>query len=832
VCFIFLSIANCDLNAQTITIDTLNQKIDSLTNLVQKLKGFNENNKIYGHQLFKSDSIKIFNESTITKIPDNYVVGVGDEITVSIFGESQLDGKFEVDKNGFIQPRFGNSAIPKIFLQGLTWIQTKNLIAKRLSRYAIFNRNQIAITLTAPRTVTVNVFGNVNRPGTYSLPATNTAFNAIVAAGGPQSKASVRNIKISDGSGQKNLDIYELMENPIKQFDYYLSDNAIIHLPLAKKVVHSIGPFLRPMDYELVESDDLDDLIGYSGGFRSNANKELLQIKRYTANSLELIDVNKSDLRSNNIDMMNGDSIFALLIEDVITNAVSVEGAVEIDREFSLSSTKTVADLVRKARLKKEAKMDVAYLYRENEDKTSDIIEIKLSEILDNPSSSQNIILQANDRLVILSQSERVTKSFIKVSGEVRKSTTEPFDPDSTLTISKAIELAGGLTDEAENFGYLVRSQKDNPKKKSYLRIDIESAVSKPSGIDNIRLYPQDEIIVLKKSDFSDQFFLTTRGAFRKGKDLYYDPKISIKELVELSNGLKPEASGKIDVYRLITENNRASEVVVASIEIDKDYNIVNGDADFKFEPGDQIIARVKEDIDPQALVSIEGEVNYPGTYSLTSKSETLQDLIKKAGGTTNQAFINGIKLYRSKLIADSDTLVYYPIVVSNSNLDKSKLDILLRSNDKVIIPKMIDIVQIELKNTTLNNLIKQPNSPTVIGVQYVSNKNVKWYINNFVAGIDINSKWKNVIVEYPNGEVKRVSKSWLFFKKYPSVLKGSKIIIGTTQDKTDDNLESINKNMGEYNIPKSVKTLIINETILPSNKNKTELKDVPSEGN
>ena len=366
VCFIFLSIANCDLNAQTITIDTLNQKIDSLTNLVQKLKGFNENNKIYGHQLFKSDSIKIFNESTITKIPDNYVVGVGDEITVSIFGESQLDGKFEVDKNGFIQPRFGNSAIPKIFLQGLTWIQTKNLIAKRLSRYAIFNRNQIAITLTAPRTVTVNVFGNVNRPGTYSLPATNTAFNAIVAAGGPQSKASVRNIKISDGSGQKNLDIYELMENPIRQFDYYLSDNAIIHLPLAEKIVHSIGPFLRPMDYELVESDDLDDLIGYSGGFRSNANKELLQIKRYTANSLELIDVNKSDLRSNNIDMMNGDSIFALLIEDVITNAVSIEGAVEIDREFSLSSTKTVADLVSKARLKKEAKTDVAYLYREN----------------------------------------------------------------------------------------------------------------------------------------------------------------------------------------------------------------------------------------------------------------------------------------------------------------------------------------------------------------------------------------------------------------------------------------------------------------------------------
>ncbi|MDA8692828.1 SLBB domain-containing protein [Saprospiraceae bacterium] len=812
ICFIIvLSCFENSISAQTIGQDTLKEQIASLQNLVKKLQGFNENNKIYGHRLFKSDSIKILDATTITKIPENYILGIGDEISISIFGIAQLDGKYEVDKNGFINP----DKISKIFLQGLTWSQAKEVIYKKFNNRYIFNRNQISMNVSSPRTVTINVFGNVNRPGTYSLPATNTAFNAIVAAGGPQANASVRNIKISDGLGQKTMDIYKLMDNPSKQFDFYLTDNAIIHVPLAKKVVHTEGALLRPMDYELTTQEGLTDLLDYAGGFKAQANKDLVQIKRFTNNAFVLIDIDMNRSSRENLNLINGDSIFVKTIKDILTNEIVVEGAVENTGAFSLTSTKKISDLVLKSKLKREAVKDVAYLYRKNEDNTYDIIEINLAKILNNPNSDSNLELQAQDKLVILDQSERVTNALVKVSGEVRRPTLEPFDPDSTLTVSRAIKIAGGLTDEATDFGFLLRSKKENPKEKTYIRINVKDAISNVNSDANLRLHAGDEIIVLKNADFTDQSYLYTKGAFRKEVKLFYDDNISVNDIVELSNGLGPDASGKIDVYRLVMDNNKASEVIVASIEYDSKQNIAISDSDFRFQPNDQIVARVKEDIDEQALINISGEVKYPGVYAMTQKNENLQTIITKAGGFTNQAFVEGLRVFRALPSDDEDTTTYYPVLINNSNLQSNNLNILLKSGDRVVVPKLDDVVEIHLKNTKLLELSPKNYKSSKIAVQHTPNKNAKWYIDNFAGGFIQKNDWKNLMVELPNGEVKKVSKRLLFFKKYPTVFKGSIIFIGDDELNIDTMDARIDYNANRdrnYNFPKSVKAVIINE--------------------
>jgi len=802
-----LSLSYTKLSAQIDKRTPQEILIDSLENQILKLKNYNSNEKVYGHALFKSDSIKIFDQSSINKIPERYIVGIGDEITVVIFGQSQYDAKSIVDKNG--QVSFDK--IPKILVQGLQWGQVTELIKKRFFRYAVFNENQIAITLTNPRTITVNVFGNVNKPGTYSLPATNTAFNAIIAAGGPQSNASLRNIKVKNNNKTTDLDIYQLMNDPSLDFRYYMDDNAVIQVPLANKIVHTKGAFTRAIDYELKDYEGLQSLMEFSGGLLPNANKDLVQIKRFTDNELILVDAEIKKIKSKDILLMPGDTVIANIINGRIVNQIFIEGAVEVEGNFSLTSTPRISDLIKKARLKREAKTDKAFLYRQNQDNTYDIIEIDLKSILSQVNSPANLQLTSNDRLLIQSASDEITKSTVLVSGEVRKPVTLPFDPDSTLTIAKALELAGGLDDQASDIGYLVRQSLSNSNKKSYIRINLVESINTPNGKSNIRLQPDDQILAYKNSEISDQLYVSTKGAFRNNVELYYDPNLSIENIIELSSGFTQDASRRIDVYRLELLGDVPSRVVVASLSVDENNKVIIGDTNFEIKPNDEFVARVAADIDKHAFVKIQGEVNYPGPYALTKKNENLKSIIEKAGGLTNEAFIDGIKLYRS----NGDSLLT-PIVIRDEELTNEKFNILLKSRDSIVIPKLNDVIRIQLTQTKIYELNPSKYPTKIMGVHYQRGKKANWYIDNYAGGFGSKANKSVVIVEYPNGKVKK-TKKFLFLKKYPEVKKGSMIYI---EEKRVKPIMSSEKSNG-FKIPKTVQGVVIYENGIIENKAK-----------
>ena len=127
------------------------------------------------------------------------------------------------------------------------------------------------MTIDFSREIGVNIYGEAEQIGTYNMPATNTAINALVAAKGPNRIGSVRNIKLIRGKTIKNIDIYEFINNPAVSQDYYLEQNDIIHIPVAQKVVTVTGAVRRPMKYELLDSEDLIKLIQYAAGLREDA---------------------------------------------------------------------------------------------------------------------------------------------------------------------------------------------------------------------------------------------------------------------------------------------------------------------------------------------------------------------------------------------------------------------------------------------------------------------------------------------------------------------------------------------------------------------------------
>ena len=140
-----------------------------------------DDRKIFGRSIFTDQPLEIFRTTDGARAPENYVLGAGDVVRVTIFGVSQVDLLLEINSQGFIQP----DGLPKIFVQGMELSKARSVIIQRLTSYFTFRTDQISVTIQTVRTINVNIFGEVERVGGFNVSALNTELNALSAAGGP-----------------------------------------------------------------------------------------------------------------------------------------------------------------------------------------------------------------------------------------------------------------------------------------------------------------------------------------------------------------------------------------------------------------------------------------------------------------------------------------------------------------------------------------------------------------------------------------------------------------------------------------------------------------------
>ena len=140
--------------------------------------------------------------------------------------------------------------------------------------------SSIEIALAYSRVITVNIVGEVYNPGSYTIPAINTAFNALIAAKGPNQIGSVRNIYIKrDGKVVDSLDVYNFLFNPTSNKDIFLEDGDYIFVPPASNLIEVSGAVNRPYTYESKSDDAVDDLIKFAGGYSENAFLDVITLK-------------------------------------------------------------------------------------------------------------------------------------------------------------------------------------------------------------------------------------------------------------------------------------------------------------------------------------------------------------------------------------------------------------------------------------------------------------------------------------------------------------------------------------------------------------------------
>lgn len=654
--------------------------------------------KVFGRDIFSNKNLS-FEPLMNIATPQNYVLGAGDQVSVDIYGASQKSADCTVSPDGdIVIEGYG-----PIRLGGLTVAAAKAKLRSTLgSRY---QSSRINLSLGQTRTVSINVMGEVKKPGTYTLSAFASVFNALYMAGGTNDIGTLRNIKIYRANRLVSVcDIYDYILNGKMTGNVRLHDGDVIIVGSYDCLVNITGKVKRPMYYEMKRNESVQTLLRYSGGFTGDAYKKAVRVNRKTGREYAVYNVEEFDMSS--FQIADGDSVSVDSILARYANTVEIKGAVFRPGMYQLGDgINSVRTLVQHAEgLTEEAFTARAVMHRMKEDRTLRVIPVDLKGIME--QSVADIALKENDVLFIPTKQTAMSEQIITIQGEVMYPGVYKYADNETL--EDFVLQAGGLTDKASTVKVDVARRVGNPKAKA-----TDSVIAK---------------------NFS--FAL-------------------------------------------------------------KDGFVIDGEQGFMLQPFDEVFVRKDPSYSEQQNVSIEGEVTFPGTYTLSRRGMRLTDLVAAAGGATPLAYVHGARLERRtneterkrmemalqmqnemlqqellslaasqtsgtsslqqvgqqskdeqlKKFQVPDT---YPVGIE---LDKALADpnsdanIVLRKGDRLVLPQYTATVKV-------NGAVMYPNT-----VSFIKGKGVSYYINAS-GGYSKNARKSGAYVIYMNGMVSKSSKA------------------------------------------------------------------------
>ena len=633
--------------------------------------------RIFGHDLFNNKYLT-FEPNMNIATPQDYVLGPGDVVFVDVYGASQESFHETISPEGVITIR----GYGPIQIAGMTVTQANSHVRSQLG--ARYNSSQIKVSVGQTRSITVNIAGEVNAPGTYTMSAFSTVFNALYLAGGINNLGTLRNIKVYRSNKLiSTVDVYDYIVNGNAKGNVKLIDNDMIIVDAYESLVSISGKVKRPMYYEMKQGESLTTLIKYSGGFASDAYHGSVRVTRKNGALRSVHTVGEFDMGT--FKMADGDSVSVAAIVNRYQNMVEVLGAVFRPGQYSLGDDITsVRSLVKAADgVTEDAFTTRAILHRIREDRTLEVHAVDLAGILD--GSQSDVVLQNEDVLFVPSLKDRLENQTLTINGEVQDPGIYKYAANQTL--EDLILQAGGLTEAA-----------------STAKVDVARMIANPEATT-----AGDSIAALYSFDLKDGFIVNEEGGA------------------------------------------------------------------FHLEPFDIVYVRRSPGYIPQRTVTIEGEVIFEGTYTLSKKSERLSELIKQCGGLTNTAYTKGARLIRkrtneemeriddlieaakrtsqtSRDSVDFSMLDIGPTYDVGIELDKalakpgSDADIVLRTGDRIIVPEYLGTVKV-------NGEVMYPTT-----MSYVDGKNLKYYINQ-AGGWGDNSKKSKTYIIYMNGMVAKADK-------------------------------------------------------------------------
>ena len=405
------------------------------------------NNQYFGYDYFQKDISFFDNIPT----PSDFKLGPGDEVILSFWGETNQRKRYIIDKNGMIF--FDN--IGFVNISNKTIKDAEKLLTEELSKiYSTLkdqdNPTKLMLELGKLKSINVYFTGQVNSPGINLIHPFSDVFSALVQAGGVDNAGSLRNVTlIRNGKKIEVIDFYSFFISGLSEFQKIrIIDGDVIHVPVVEKRVSIKGDIQRQMQYELIDSESISDLIDYAGGLTSTAsNKAIL-------NNIIPMDERISDdvakfgsivYLSSSTDVLinNGAEVNILPIANNDYN-VNVYGRVTLPGEypvFNTTSLKQVLDLAggfEDPNFRKTIDEDIVILRQDHNQYYG--IEFKI-----NYKDADKFNLEVNDKIFVYEDINYRNSFSYNIKGEISRPGTYPLRDG--LTLNEAIQIAGGITE-------------------------------------------------------------------------------------------------------------------------------------------------------------------------------------------------------------------------------------------------------------------------------------------------------------------------------------------------------------------------------------------------
>lgn len=631
--------------------------IDSENKKAQASRYRNSNIPIFSRDLISIDELPIYGAflfdgrySTYAPVdnipvPSDYIIGTGDSLRVLLYGIEDSEIILVVNREGAINfPQIGS-----LNVAGMTFEETTRYIQSRVKNELI--GTEVNISLGRLKSINVFMAGEAKVPGNYSVSGLSSVSQLLFVAGGMSDIGSLRNTQVRR-SGQiiASFDLYKLLTEGKADGDIRLQSGDIIFVPPVKKTVYIDGAVNRVGRYELKENETLSSLISFAGGLKNRAFLRQIQIERYNNDGEppSVVNLDYSAEESSKFLLEDGDIIRIASIGDDLTNSVTLMGAVKRPGKYGYFEGITFTDLVSSVNQDFSNNFDMTkalIVRRKNlSDFTIEVIDFNIKNALDAPKSDADPKLNLYDQIYIFSLGhnndflndieiynphEDVNHPlFGKEENEVIAD-NQPQEP-SSITYGNEENEFSMMTDE--ELKVVIHETK---KLAEYHNLN--------KGKRRLLLEPIIKKLNQQASSSNLAQVVSISGAVKVPGDYPLTNNNSYIDLIKLAGGYSDDAYiDSAELRRTVLDSSGSMIIETIDINLDESNNS-------KLQSKDHLHVRNIKDWDSRDSVTLTGEVFYPGNY-LISPNETLSSVIRRAGGFTNESFIEGAVFTRESI--------------------------------------------------------------------------------------------------------------------------------------------------------------------------------------
>lgn len=625
----------------------------------EKTNNDNENDpQPFGYDVF-ANAPSTFAPDVDIAVPDDYIVGKGDTLSIQVFGKENFEYQLSVSRQGeIVIPQLGPFSVA-----GMTFVEVKKYLANEISGKIL--GVDVVTTLTELRSIRVFVLGDAFKPGQYVLSSLSSITHAIFSAGGISDIGSLRNIQLKRaGKLVTTIDLYDLLIHGDSSNDVMLKSGDVVFINSVGDRITVDGEVNRPAIYELSGNETFSDALKMAGGLLPSAYPSSTVVERFNSNNLRT--VRNVDLTSNtelNQTVKAGDHINVMQTSAFFEDSITVIGAVSRPGKYQWHEGQKIADVLPNIHSYLEEDADLTYslvIREKNIGRTIEVLQFSLFNAVSDLASADNLRLQSKDKILVFSNIE-------VPSHDVNSLASLAFTKDELLDLEKENaekaykdkQFWQRYDDENSDYSLNQIEQVDKAQetlKQTYQSIEeLTGTVEKAPEIRELGVFSRKRLLApvieqLKRQAASGQpiQMVEIDGAVKHPGVYPLAKNGKISDLVRAAGGLKESAYlANAELTRYEIENGQAAKIAL-NVNVAEALNN-NDSSNLLLESKDRLNVHHIPSWQKNRIVELQGEFMFPGKYTIR-RGETLGQLIKRVGGFTDYAYLDASLFTRAKL--------------------------------------------------------------------------------------------------------------------------------------------------------------------------------------